>query len=597
MNRKLLSTALALCISLMAMISVAQAKRLALVLGNGTYKTLSQLSNPPKDAKAIATALRNNGFEVSEYYNLNRADLLDALEDFQDAAKGAELAIVYYAGHGMQIAGKDIIAPTDLKVTCKPKKARRAVGLDKLFAAAGGAKHQIILLDSCRNNPFPQCPTRATQSGSGFRGLSRVSSSGSGTVLIVNATLSGALAADGQPDGHSPFAAALLKQFSSSPKMYFRDLFDQVSQNVRLASRGTQIPEVRAQGGSPRLCLSAQGCAGASRPAAPLSAIVGVETGNILHALGYLNTATPSPEQLTRAIRTFQQKAGLTPSGKASPTLLAVLTTIRLQGVLKNQKVFTGRTKHAVGSTFKDCDDCPQMVVVPSGEFTMGAPSGEPGRRPSEGPAHKVYIKRPFAVSKFEITYDQWQTCTLEGGCKNYRPKDAGWGKGNRPVPYMSYNDAKAYVTWLRQTTGKPYRLLTEAEWEYAARGGTTTAYPTGAKITTHQANFDGSNSAGIGQRGEYLGKTNPVGSYQANPFGLHDMNGNLAEWVEDCWNRSHAGAPSDGTARGGDCARRVVRGGAWYFENTYLRSAARMSFPKSKRLNILGFRIARDIE
>jgi formylglycine-generating enzyme required for sulfatase activity len=226
----------------------------------------------------------------------------------------------------------------------------------------------------------------------------------------------------------------------------------------------------------------------------------------------------------------------------------------------------------------------------------MGSPKSEPGRQASEGPQVKVRIARPFAVSKLEITYDQWETCALEGGCDGYRPKDAGSGRGDRPVAYVSWDDAKAYVEWLRQRTGEPYRLLSEAEWEYAARANTTGAYATGDAITTEQANFDGT-QVSARKVGHYLGEPAPAGSYQPNPFGIFDMHGNLAEWVEDCWNPSHAGATGDAAPRGGDCARRVVKGGAWYFEASYLRSAARMSYPNSKRLNIVGFRVARDVE
>ncbi len=513
----------------------ADAKRLALIIGISEYKNMSTLPNPARDARAVAGMLRQNGFQVSEHYNLSRADFLDALEEFQDQSKAAELAVVYYAGHGLELNGRDILAPSDLKVTCEPKTVKRSVRLDKLFEAASGATNQVILLDSCRSDPFPQCPTRSAQSGSGFRGLSRVTSD-RGSMLIANATLSGQLAADGTPGEHSPFAKALMTRFSKSPNAYFRDVLEQVAQDVRTATNGAQVPEVTSRGGSPRMCLSGSEC-------------------------GQLASLQPQTE-----------------------------TPARRQDSNPN----FGR-EFAVGDTFKDCDDCPQMTVVPAGAFTMGSLPSEPGRSATEGPPVQVRIAKPFAVSKLEITYDQWQTCALEGGCNAHRPKDSGWGKGPRPVTYVSWDDARAYVEWLREKTGKRYRLLTEAEWEYAARAGTTTAFATGNRITTAQANFDGSGVAGT--RGEYRGKTTEAGSFGPNPFGLHDTHGNVAEWVQDCWNQTHAGAPGDGSARGGTCSRRVVKGGAWYFEPSYARSAARMSFPKGKRLNIVGFRVARSLD
>ncbi|MGI9382495.1 MAG: formylglycine-generating enzyme family protein, partial [Methyloligellaceae bacterium] len=259
--------------------------------------------------------------------------------------------------------------------------------------------------------------------------------------------------------------------------------------------------------------------------------------------------------------------------------------------------VFPGTLEHEVGATFKDCESCPEMVVVPAGRFLMGSPRGETGRQANEGPAQGVRFTRPFAVAKFEVTFDDWEACALEGGCNGYRPKDAGWGRGRRPVIYTSWDDAKAYVAWLRGKTGKSYRLLSEAEWEFAARGGTTTAFSTGRAISTTQANFDASNQGARKAKGLYRGKTVEAGTFPANPYGLHEMHGNVAEGVSDCGNTSHAGAPGDGSPRGGKCERRVLKGGSWYYEPSFLRSAARVSYPKKVRLNVVGFRVGRALE
>jgi uncharacterized caspase-like protein len=196
--------------------SAAQAKRVALVIGIRDYRHLSSLINPVPDAKAIAAELQVHGFEVSEYYNLDRADLLDALEEFKREAARAEVALVYYAGHGMEVDGKNVLAPTDMQVECENKTAVRSVALEQLFDASSPAPQQIVLLDACCNNPFPQCPTRGANSGSGFRGLSLVGEADR-TLLIANATLSGNLAADGEPGAHSPFASALIKNFNEYP--------------------------------------------------------------------------------------------------------------------------------------------------------------------------------------------------------------------------------------------------------------------------------------------------------------------------------------------------------------------------------------------
>ena len=197
------------------------------------------------------------------------------------------------------------------------------------------------------------------------------------------------------------------------------------------------------------------------------------------------------------------------------------------------------------GQSFRECaQDCPEMVVVPSGEFMMGSPSNEQGHVDSESPQHRVSIGRPFAVSKFDVTFADWDACVSLGGCpKEGRSDDAGWGRGKQPVIYVSWDDAKAYAVWLSTMTGKTYRLLTEAEWEYAARAGTTTAYYWGDDIGKGNANcvFCGS---------QWDNKqTAPVGSFAPNQFGLYDMLGNVWEWVEDCGHNNYNGAPEDGSA------------------------------------------------
>ena len=603
---RILVAAFILLVTAALMPAGAQGKRVALVIGMGEYQHLSSLNNPIPDAKAIAAALGAHGFEVSEYYNLDRADLLDALEKFKRQATGAEVALVYYAGHGMEVEGKNVLAPTDMEIECKEKTALRSVALEQLFAAAGPAPQQIVLLDACRNNPFPQCPSRGVNAGSGFRGLSLVGEADR-TLLIANATLSGNLAADGDPGGHSPFASALIKNFNEHPRLYFGDLLNMTAADVRVASRGSQIPEITARGGSPKICLDATGCGEGGNVASPEGILSDpaalAETRSVLKQLGYLGDASrgDGEDLLADAIKRFQAKAGLATDGKLTPTLLAVLRATKVAGLPILGKpvpgpLAPGSTEHEAGTAFSDCEGCPDMVSVPAGRFLMGAAKSEKGKQKAEEPQHEVSVGAPFAVSKFEVTFDEWEACALEGGCANYRPQDGGWGRGRRPVIYVSFDDAKAYVEWLRQKTGKPYRLLSEAEWEFAARGGTSTPYAAGATLAPTQANFDASSAAGRGQA-EYKGTTLEVGTFPPNPYGLSDMEGNVFEWVEDCWNPSHAGAPADASPRGGDCSRRVAKGGAWYYEADFARPAARMSFPKASRLNVVGFRVARPLE
>jgi formylglycine-generating enzyme required for sulfatase activity len=250
--------------------------------------------------------------------------------------------------------------------------------------------------------------------------------------------------------------------------------------------------------------------------------------------------------------------------------------------------------------TFRDCTGCPEMVVVPAGEFMMGSPDSERGRNKDEGPLRKVTFAQPFAVGKFEVTFAEWDACVAEGGCK-HKPGDETWGRGKRPAINVSWDDAKQYVAWLAGKTGKAYRLLTEAEWEYAARGVTTASGPhppfsTGATINYRQANYDANFKYGSGgQQGLYRQKTLDVGSLPKNAFGLHDMHGNVWEWVEDCYKDSYNGAPRDGSAvvfRG--CELRILRGGSWNYYPQLLRAAYRYASAPGVRTENAGFRVAR---
>jgi formylglycine-generating enzyme required for sulfatase activity len=239
--------------------------------------------------------------------------------------------------------------------------------------------------------------------------------------------------------------------------------------------------------------------------------------------------------------------------------------------------------------SFKDCAGCPEMVVVPAGEFMMGSLDTEGGRERDEGPRHRVTIAKPFAVSRFEVTFEEWDACFDGGGCQHRPPNE--WGRGRHPVIHVNWIHAKQYVAWLSKQTGKPYRLLSESEWEYAARAGSDTVYSWGNRIRIGNANCYGCGSEWDNRQAA------PVGRFPANAFGLHDMHGNVWEWVEDCWPRSYDGAPADGSAwTAGDCNARVVRGGSWKTDPQYLRAAYRDRNTPAGRNSGLGFRVKRTL-
>ena len=244
----------------------------------------------------------------------------------------------------------------------------------------------------------------------------------------------------------------------------------------------------------------------------------------------------------------------------------------------------TACVKPGSGQTFRDCPDCPEMVVVPAGSFMMGSD----GAKLDEKPVHRVSLVAPLAVGKFELTFAEWDACAAAGGCV-HKPDDKNWGRGQRPVINVSWDDARDYVAWLSRTAKKTYRLLTEAEWEYAARAGTTTKYSWGDEPGRNNAHCDGCASQWNNKQ------TAPVGSFAPNAFGLHDMHGNVDEWVEDCYADSYAKAPTDGSkasdTRG--CSR-VVRGGSWLFNHLLLRVAYRSKLQPDVRGIHLGFRVGR---
>ena len=231
----------------------------------------------------------------------------------------------------------------------------------------------------------------------------------------------------------------------------------------------------------------------------------------------------------------------------------------------------------------------PEMVVIPAGWFRMGCVSGIECFD-DEKPVHEVRIKS-FALSKHEVTFANWNVCVSSGGCQGYHPDDEGWGRGNRPVIKVSWDDASSYAQWLSEETGSNYRLPSEAEWEYAARAGSQTKYSWGNEIGRNRANCDG-----CGSRWDHQ-QTAPVGSFSANALGLYDMHGNVREWVEDCWNDSYLGAPSNGSAwLWGICSRRGLRGGSWIILPGYLRSANRDRDSTGVRVSYIGFRVARTL-
>jgi formylglycine-generating enzyme required for sulfatase activity len=326
---------------------------------------------------------------------------------------------------------------------------------------------------------------------------------------------------------------------------------------------------------------------------------------------------------------------------KATISGLAILSALLFQNTAFAASQAVPRkviaTEFRAGNIFRDCADCPEMVVIPAGTFTMGAPTNEVGRYNEAGPQRRVSI-RQFAVGKFDVTKGQWAAfsaatnrATPEGcdysGLEKKDEATASWRHlgftqdDNHPVVCVSWADAQDYLRWLSEKSGHKYRLLTEAEWEYAARAGTTTAYPWGPSASHENANY-GSDTccSGLASGRDQWVNTSPVGSFPPNTFGLYDMHGNVLQWVQDCFASSYSGLPTDGSSFENDvelkmtgdfanmtgthsCSYRVLRGGDWGDPPQQIRSAFRNFAPpagatlQGYRTSGGGFRVARTLD
>lgn len=309
---------------------------------------------------------------------------------------------------------------------------------------------------------------------------------------------------------------------------------------------------------------------------------------------------------------------------------MRVLLTALLTGVAAQA---LGQSSREPGTTYRDCPDCPSMVVIPAGQFSMGSADAEEGRENDEGPVHRVSISRGFALGKTEVTVGEYRRFVAQTGYKTDAEKNVGakgcyawdlakwdWREDrywdspgfaqseSHPVTCVSWGDAKAYLEWLSKRAGRRYHLPSEAQWEYAARSGAASAryWGNNANEACRYANVADKTAGPGGVRwvtahhdcldGSFF--TTAVGSLSPNGFGLHDMLGNVWEWAEDCYNESYAGAPADGSAwRSAECGRGVVRGGSWNTSPRYARSARRNWSDFASRVSNRGFRAASALE
>lgn len=566
-----------LAVLLSALTAPAHAeKRVALVIGNAAYTEAGRLANALNDARGIGAALGRLGFDVTSAEDLTSERFEKAVADFTSKARGADVALFFYAGHALQLGQTNYLMPIDAKLPNELAVKRETMAAqDVVELMEGAARINLVFLDACRNNPLAE-RLRATLASSGRgaslgRGLGRIDAKGRDTLIVFSAE-PGQEAIDMDGGTHSPFAAGLL-QHMETPGLEIETMLKKVTKAVRDATGSKQQPE--------RLSRLE------SEFYFKLEATI-------------LSPPTPTDQQVA---------VGPAPPKIEPPASRPIQAIVGLFPTTRAAKPLSPAEERALkpGDMFKECEDCPEIVVVPAGSFMMGSPSGEEGRRENEGPQHEVTIGQPFAVGKAEVTRGQFATFVKATG---YKPGDKCWtiedneersGRsyldpgykqdGTHPVVCVNWDDARAYAAWLTRTSDMPYRLLSEAEWEYAARAGATTRYAFGSTITKQQAQYS------EGQWGS-AGKTVDVGSFKPNAFDLHDMHGNVGEWVDDCYADTFKGAPTDGSAVAtGKCKYyRVVRGGSWANDPVTLRSAFRIWTSFAKRTNDFGFRVARTL-
>ena len=464
-------------------------KRVALVVGNGAYRYADRLANPVNDAQAVRDVLRRLGFDVVYGENLDQKALRRTIGQFADRVDGADVAMVYFAGHGSTFGDTPYVVPVDAEFTSLGQVPYELVPVETLIGELYRVKGvRIAILDACRDNNAERELKRVTaRGGEVTRGLGRMKNPEGLIVAYSTQYMSTAADDAGQGDAgglfarHSPFTAALLNNIAT-PGLEVTDMFRKVGREVYAATGGRQRPEISISmydeyrlvpaaprpvpppGGGVAALPDAPDGANATvpappRPAAPQQTAVAAPVAPVPSA--------PPPAAAPAKLTLPPDPCGGAATVSSPSRCAAPLTATQERGLKPKD-------------TFRECDNCPEMVVVPAGSFTMGSPEREGGRFPNEGPQHVVTIGRPFAVGKLHVTVDQFAGFVRETQYQARKCwRNPGFAQdGSHPAVCLSWDDAKAYADWLAKKTGKPYRLLSEAEFEYAARGRTSQRRP-----------------------------------------------------------------------------------------------------------------------
>jgi formylglycine-generating enzyme required for sulfatase activity len=613
-------------------------KRLALVIGNENYANLparEQLQKAVNDGRAVGKALGQIGFDVIPGENLGRQAMVDKLDELTRRLSPGDKAFFFFSGHGVTLDGVNYILPADVPDVEAGQETRlKGAALAESYIISEllrrGVQVAVVVLDACRTNPFGRAGAKGVGGGKGLVPPPQVQG-----VFSLYAASSGQAARDRLYDGdrnpNSVFTRVLVPALTK-PGLDLAALAIDVREEVVLLARSAgydQRPSYYDETSGGRVYL-------AGLPTANPAGSAGVGPSGNLPAI---------PDRVPAAAGMVPLRPATTPMAAVAPPVApavplsdpcggpvtvsfpsrcaAPLTTAQERGLQPKD-------------SFKECAQCPEMVVVPSGSFTMGSPESELGRDEildKESPQHVVAIGKPFAVGRLHVTVDEFaafvaetgyvagsKCWTFEGGTSEERSgrswRNPGFAQeGSHPAGCLNWYDAKAYVDWLTRKTHKPYRLLTEAEWEYAARARTTPGtyprfwfgndekelcrYGNGgdqqARDTVEGTKGWGGWTAAPCNDG--YAYTSPAGHFEANGFGLYDMFGNAQQWTADCYHDNYKGAPADGSAwTTEDCNRRVLRGGSWSFSPRYLRAATRIGSSADGRDDDYGLRVGRTL-
>lgn len=625
-----------LFVAVMMFLSASKAfaeKRVALVIGNSAYKYTAILPNPKNDAEVIVKALKSFGFDVIPGLNLTHEQMVSAIREFARKLRGADVGLLFYAGHGLQVNGRNYLVPTDAQLVDEADLEFSMVELGDIMRQMERAtKTNLIFLDACRDNPLARNLARAmgaSRSTAIGQGLAEVRT-GIGT-MITFATQPDNVALDGT-GANSPFTTALIKHIGT-PGLDISPMLRAVRRDVIAATNSRQVPWNHSS--LTDSFVFKPGATPLPKPGATTQS--GDRDVAFWNAIRWSNDPEDFADYLAEYpngtfVRLAKRRlsklkkaqaaklAAKTPAKPAKPlklpenltTKFPLLGTPKTKPAIANNKTAakkpaaptigllgSGKTAKPAKLSFE-----PKMVRYQGGKFFMGCVSKKNCEK-DENPVRYVTVG-PFELGKYEITFREWDACAAAGGCKGWK-KDEGWGRGTRPVINVSYDEITTqYIPWLNRTTGKQYRLPTEAEWEYAARAAGKDTYHFGADVTKLclYANHADKKSSRKDRNDKcddgFADRTAPAGSFKPNAYGMYDMYGNVWEYVQDCYHKDYNGLPKDASAwlsaNSGNCKLRILRGGGWSNAPRALRSANRGRQSTDKQTNFTGFRIARTL-